>query len=105
MKVIFPFSAVRQLLIQKEMGEKREKWATAMQEYDIEIRPTKIIRGKGIYRLLSRASNISDDEESVNTVHIAEVSMNDSESQYNDLIFYLKMDMLLKNSIINEKEI
>ena len=38
-KVIVPFPAVRQLLIQKELGEKRANWVTALQEYDLEIRP------------------------------------------------------------------
>ena len=37
-KIIVPFSAVRQLLMQKELGEKRDNWVTALQEYDVEIK-------------------------------------------------------------------
>eukprot|EP00253_Pinus_taeda_P009901 PITA_09901 len=33
-KVIVPFPAVRQLLIQKELGEKRANWVTASRNYD-----------------------------------------------------------------------
>eukprot|EP00253_Pinus_taeda_P010355 PITA_10355 len=57
-KVIVPFSSVRQLLIQRELGEKRANWVTTLQEYDIEIKPTKIVRGQGFCRLLAGASNI-----------------------------------------------
>ena len=38
-KVIVPFSAVRQLLIQREVGEKMANWVTSLQEYDIDIKP------------------------------------------------------------------
>jgi len=39
MKVIVPYLAVRNLLVQKELGEKRANWVTSLQEYDIEITP------------------------------------------------------------------
>ena len=47
-KIIVPYSAVRQLLVQREVGEKRENWVIALQEYDVEIHPTKIVKGQGI---------------------------------------------------------
>eukprot|EP00253_Pinus_taeda_P010565 PITA_10565 len=49
-KVIVPFSSVRQLLIQRELGEKRANWVTALQEYDLDIKPAKIVRGQGFCR-------------------------------------------------------
>eukprot|EP00253_Pinus_taeda_P027520 PITA_27520 len=49
-KVIVPFPSVRQLLIQRELGEKRANWVTALQEYDLEIKPAKIVRGQGFCR-------------------------------------------------------
>eukprot|EP00253_Pinus_taeda_P030347 PITA_30347 len=61
-KVIVPFSAVRQLLIQRELGEKRENWVTALQEYDLEIKPAKIVRGQGFCKLLVGASNITESD-------------------------------------------
>ena len=57
-KVIVPFPAVRQLLIQRELGEKRANWVTALQEYDLEIKPAKIVRGQGFCRLLAGESNV-----------------------------------------------
>ena len=70
-KVIVPFPTVRQLLILKELGEKRANWVIAQQEYDIEMKPAKIVRGKGFFRLITRASNKSTNEDSGNTVRIS----------------------------------
>eukprot|EP00253_Pinus_taeda_P028659 PITA_28659 len=89
-KVIVPFPAVRQLLIQRELGEKRENWVTALQEYDLEIKPTKIVRGQGFCRLLAGASHIQESGDTDQTEEINQISITDSEPQYADLIFYLK---------------
>ena len=42
-KVIVSFPAVRYLLVQKDLGEKRVHWMTALQKYDLEIKPVKIV--------------------------------------------------------------
>ncbi len=89
-KVIVPFPAVRQLLIPKELGEKRANWVTVLQEYDLEIRPAKIVRGQGFCRILAGASNISESSDIDPTEEINQISVTDSKSQYEDLIFYLK---------------
>ena len=89
-KVIVPFSAVRQLLIQRELGEKRENWVIALQEYDLEIKPANIVRGQGFCRLLAGASNIPESGDTDQTEEINQISITNSESQYADLIFYLK---------------
>eukprot|EP00253_Pinus_taeda_P009284 PITA_09284 len=89
-KVIVPFPAVRQLLIQKELGEKRANWVTALQEYDLEIRPEKIVRGQGFCRILAGASNIPESSDTDPTEEINQISVIGSESQYADLIFYLE---------------
>eukprot|EP00253_Pinus_taeda_P007508 PITA_07508 len=89
-KVIVPFSTVRQLLIQRELGEKRANWVTTLQEYDLEIKPAKIVRGQGFCRLLAEASNISESGDTDHIEEINQISITDSKSQYADLIFYLK---------------
>jgi len=38
---------VRNLLVQKDVGEKRANWVTALHEYDIERKPTIIVKGQG----------------------------------------------------------
>ena len=52
-KVVVPFPAVRNLLIQKDVGEKRVNWITALQECDLEIKPANIVRGKGFCKMLA----------------------------------------------------
>ena len=42
-KIIVPFSIVRHLLMQRELGEKRANWVTALQEYEVEIKPSKFV--------------------------------------------------------------
>ena len=59
-KIIVSFPAVRNLLVQKDVGEKRANWVTALQEYDLEIKPANIVRGQGFCKMLARASQISE---------------------------------------------
>ena len=44
-KIIIPHSAVKALLIQKEPGDQQGNWLTTLQEYDLEIKPTKLVMG------------------------------------------------------------
>ena len=70
------------------MGEKRANWVTALQEYDVEIKPANIVKGQGFCKMLAGASLIS--KISSSEVQMYEVSLNDIESLYTDIIFYLK---------------
>ena len=56
-KVIVPHPAVRSLFIQKELEERRGNCVTALQEYDLEFRPTSIIKGKGLCKLMAEGKN------------------------------------------------
>eukprot|EP00253_Pinus_taeda_P028971 PITA_28971 len=66
-KVIVPFLAVRQLPVQRELGEKRENWVTTLQEYDLDIRPANIVKCQGFCRLLAGDSNIQEHEGNAKT--------------------------------------
>lgn len=57
--VIVPFLAVRNFLVQKDPGEKRANWVIALQEYDLEIKLSKIVRGQGLCKLVVEGN---DDE-------------------------------------------
>jgi len=48
-----PYPAVKNLLVQKELGEKLENWMTSLEEYDLEITPTQIFRGQGLCKLVA----------------------------------------------------
>jgi hypothetical protein len=51
-KIIVPYLSVRNLLVQKELGEKRANWVTSLQEFDLEIIPAQIVRGQGLCKLV-----------------------------------------------------
>ena len=44
-------SSVMSLLVQKEFGDKQGNWITALQEYDLEINPAKLLKGQGLCKL------------------------------------------------------
>lgn len=96
-KVIVPFSTVRQLLFQRELGEKRANWVTTLQEYDLEIKLAKIVKGQGFCRLLAGASNIQQPKNTEDIEEINQISIIDLELQYADLIFYLKNEYAPSN--------
>ena len=52
-KVIVPHPTARSLFMQKELGEGRGNWVSALQEYDLEFKPTTIIKGQGLCKLLA----------------------------------------------------
>jgi hypothetical protein len=64
-KVVVPYPAVRNLLVQKELGEKRENWMTSLQEYDLEITPAQIVRGQGLCKLV--VDSVEKLESQINT--------------------------------------
>ena len=43
-----PASAVKDILIQGDSEGKRGKWISKIQEYDLDICPTKLIKGQGL---------------------------------------------------------
>ena len=55
-KVIVPHPAVRSLFVQKELGERRGNWVTALQEYDLEFNPASIVRGQGLCKLMAEGN-------------------------------------------------
>ena len=41
------------LLIPKELGETKSHWMTSLQDYDLEIKFSKIVRGQGLSKLVT----------------------------------------------------
>lgn len=86
------------MLIQREVGEKRANWVTTVQEYDVEIHPAKIIKGQGFCRMLTGASHLPTEDDQSTKVKLFEVSLNDSESQYqliDNVLFRKNYDVVL----------
>lgn len=63
---------------------------TILQEYNLEIKPAKIVKGQGFCRLVTGINDTSIDEVIGNIEQITYVLPISTQSQYVDLIFYLK---------------
>ena len=47
-----PNSVVKDILTQDNLDGRRGKWIAVILEYDIEIKPTKLIKGQGLGKLM-----------------------------------------------------
>jgi ribonuclease HI len=48
-----PSSSVKDVLVQPDIDGKRSKWIARLIEFDVEIRPAKLVKGQGLARLLA----------------------------------------------------
>lgn len=79
---IVPDPNVKTLLMQNELGERREKWVTLQQEYDMEIHPMKLIWGKSLtHKIVEIELKLM-----VQQYHYEDVS---PDEYYDDIIYYL----------------
>eukprot|EP00253_Pinus_taeda_P010029 PITA_10029 len=51
-----PNAAVKDVLVQTEPEGRRGKWIAALLEYDVEIKPTKLIKGQGLAKLMAETN-------------------------------------------------
>ena len=51
-----PNSSVKDILTQPDPEGKRGKWITVLLEYDLQIKPTKLIKGQGLVKLMAQTN-------------------------------------------------
>lgn len=51
-----PNAIVRDILTQAYPDGKRSKWTTTLLEYDLEIKPTKLVKGQGLEKLMTQSN-------------------------------------------------
>lgn len=62
--VFVPNSVVKVVLNQQDVGiNNRASWVSKIQEFNLDIKPTKLVRGQGLYRLMEE--NESKEEDSL----------------------------------------
>jgi hypothetical protein len=49
-------SFVKEILTQRDLEGKREKWIVLLLEYDLNIRPTNLIKGQGLTNLMAQSN-------------------------------------------------
>jgi hypothetical protein len=87
-----PNFVVKDVLSQVEGLGSRGRWVTKIQEYDLEIKPTKLIKGQGLAKMLTESNEkaldmvnqINNEEWHPNLLKLEQVDW------YTYIIFYLK---------------
>jgi hypothetical protein len=79
-----PSSPVKMLLNQQLREGKWANWLAKIQEYDIEIKPLKVVKGQGLCKLIAN----SDSLDGMISISVGEPLV-DSE-WYRDIVFYLR---------------
>jgi len=51
-----PHATVKYILSQQDFLGVRGKWVSKIQEYDLEIKPTKLIKGRGLAQMLTEGN-------------------------------------------------
>ena len=54
--VYVPTSSVKDILVQLDNDGRRGRWLTKIQEFDLEIKPTKLIKGQGLAKILAESN-------------------------------------------------
>jgi hypothetical protein len=55
--VCVPSIAIKDILTQEEPDGRRAKWISTLLEYDIEIKPTKLVKGQCLARLMDQSNH------------------------------------------------
>ena len=91
--MIVPYVAIRNVLVQKDLGEKRAHWMLALQEYDLEINPAKIVIQQGLCLPAAQSNDpeqeqqwIQEEDMSIDTTDVISAP---SFEWYDDIRFYL----------------
>ena len=47
---------MKDVLVQSDVEGKRGKWIAKIQEYDLDIKPTKLVKGQGLAKMLTESN-------------------------------------------------
>jgi hypothetical protein len=98
-----PTNAIKYILVQPDNDGRRGRWLAKIQEFDLEVKPTKLMKGQGLARLLSKSNfkelgmnnleshdsllDIEEIDDQAPIIQIEEIFS--SPSWYNDIVTYL----------------
>eukprot|EP00253_Pinus_taeda_P022273 PITA_22273 len=91
-------TAVKDVLVQTDPEGRRGKWIVALLEYDVEIKPTKLVKGQGLEKLMAESNlhaldinliaAMSDEDEEGSSIQVSEMFA--LSLWYSDFIYVLK---------------
>eukprot|EP00253_Pinus_taeda_P019184 PITA_19184 len=93
-----PNAAVKDVLVQTEPEGRRGKWIAALLEYDVEIKPTKLIKGQGLAKMMAETNlhvldinlivALSDEDEENSALQVSDIFV--SSPWYADIVYVLQ---------------
>jgi len=93
-----PNTIVKDVLVQTDLEGRRGKWIAALLVYDVEIKPTKLVKGQGLAKLMAESNlhtvdinliaAISNENEEGMSVQVSE--MFSLSPCYSNIIYVLK---------------
>jgi ribonuclease HI/transposase InsO family protein len=93
-KAYVPYPAVKDVLSQQDCMGTRGKWVSKIQEYDLEIKPTKIIKGQGLAQMLTESNQEAiqiGESEQANSEQVNVITSElEHDEWYSDIVYYLK---------------
>jgi hypothetical protein len=91
-----PSASVKDILIQPDMDGKRGKWIAKILEFDLEIKPTKLIKGQGLAKLLVESNckalgiNFVNEQAESSNKHFQGALPLASCDWYKDILYFLQ---------------
>jgi hypothetical protein len=90
-------------LSQQDCLGPRGKWVSQIQEYDLEIKPSKIFKDQGLAKMLTESNKEAikvGERENINVM----VSEIENDKWYLDIIYYLK-NLIFSDHLVDHKRI
>jgi hypothetical protein len=51
-----PTSSIKDILVQPDSDRRRGRWLAKIQEFNLEVKPTKLVKGQGLAKLLAESN-------------------------------------------------
>lgn len=93
-----PNTVVKDVLVQTDPEGRRGNWIAALLEYDVEIKPTKLVKGQGLAKLMTESNlhaldinliaAMSDENEGGLSIQVSEIFS--LSPWYSDIIYVLQ---------------
>jgi len=100
-KSFIPYPIVKDVLSQQYCLRSRGKWVSQIHEYDFEIKPSKIIKGQWLDKMLTKRNQEAikmGEKEEIN-VFVRKI---ENKEWYSDIIYYLKK-LTFPNHLVDHK--
>jgi hypothetical protein len=99
-----PHSAVKDILSQQDCLGVRGKWVSKIQEYDLEVKPTKLVKGQGLAQMLIEGNEqalgiVCQSSSPVVSTMLQRLEQHD---WYSDIVYFLQ-NLTFPSHLVNHK--